>query len=80
MYKILVKENLTPVIDFMKETNPLGNVLAKIYNYLLRKDLRFASYYMEVAHHFPFDTYFACDFLSILERSGRVFQFLQRLR
>jgi processive 1,2-diacylglycerol beta-glucosyltransferase len=45
------------VVDFMKETNPLGNVLAEIYNYLLRKDLRFASYYMEVAHHFPFDTF-----------------------
>lgn len=45
------------VIDFMKETNPLGNILADIYNSLLRRDLRFASLYMELAHHFPFDNF-----------------------
>jgi processive 1,2-diacylglycerol beta-glucosyltransferase len=45
------------VVDFMKETNPLGNVLAEIYNYLLRKDLRFASQYMELAHRVPFEDF-----------------------
>ena len=45
------------VIDFMKETNPLGNVLAEIYNSLLRRDLRFASMYMEFAHRFPFNDF-----------------------
>ena len=42
------------VVDFMKEANPLGSVLAEIYNSLLRRDLRFASLYMELAHRFPF--------------------------
>jgi len=45
------------VVDFMKEANPLGNVLAEIYNSLLRRDLRFASLYMELAHRFPFDDF-----------------------
>lgn len=45
------------VVDFMKETNPLGNVLAEMYNSLLRRDLRFASLYMELAHLLPFDKF-----------------------
>lgn len=45
------------IVDFMKETNPLGNVLADTYNSLLRRDLRFASLYMELAHLFPFDKF-----------------------
>jgi processive 1,2-diacylglycerol beta-glucosyltransferase len=45
------------VIDFMKEANPLGNVLAETYNSLLRRDLRWASLYMELAHRFPFNDF-----------------------
>lgn len=45
------------VIDFMKEANPLGNVLAETYNSLLRRDLRFASLYMELAHRFPLNDF-----------------------
>ena len=45
------------VIDFMKEANPLGNDLAEIYNSLLRRDLRWASLYMELAHRFPFNDF-----------------------
>jgi processive 1,2-diacylglycerol beta-glucosyltransferase len=45
------------VIDFMKEANPLGNVLADVYNSLLRRDLRLASLYMELAHRFPFNDF-----------------------
>jgi len=45
------------VIDFMKEVNPLGNALAEIYNSLLRGDLRLASFYMELAHRFPFNDF-----------------------
>lgn len=41
------------VVDFMKETNPLGSLLAEVYNSLLKGDLRLASWYMEVAHLFP---------------------------
>jgi processive 1,2-diacylglycerol beta-glucosyltransferase len=52
------------VVDFMKETNPLGNALADIYNSLLRGDLRFASLYMELAHLFPFDRFEPANLLS----------------
>ena len=52
------------VVDFMKETNPLGDFLAVTYNSLLRKDLRFASLYMELAHHFPFDKFEPANALS----------------
>jgi processive 1,2-diacylglycerol beta-glucosyltransferase len=45
------------VVDFMKETNALGDFLAETYNSLLRRDLRFASFYMEMAHLFPFDKF-----------------------
>ena len=45
------------VVDFMKEANPLGNLLAEMYNSLLRRDLRFASLYMEVAHRLPFNDF-----------------------
>jgi processive 1,2-diacylglycerol beta-glucosyltransferase len=45
------------MIDFMKEANMLGNVLTEIYNSLLRRDLRFASLYMELAHRFPFNDF-----------------------
>jgi len=52
------------VVDFMKEVNPLGNALAEIYNSLLRKDLRFASIYMELAHRFPFNDFEPANALS----------------
>jgi processive 1,2-diacylglycerol beta-glucosyltransferase len=52
------------VVDFMKETNPLGNVLAEMYNSLLRRDLRYASVYMELAHLFPFDKFEPANALS----------------
>lgn len=64
------------VVDFMKEANPLGNLLAELYNSLLRKDLRFASLYMEVAHRFPFNnfgpanTLFRNRTLRLLERES----------
>lgn len=45
------------VVDFMKEANPLGNLLAELYNSLLRGDLRFASFYMKIAHRFPFNDF-----------------------
>ena len=45
------------VVDFMKAVNPLGSLLAELYNTLLRRDLRFASLYMEVAHRFPFNDF-----------------------
>ena len=45
------------VLDFMKEVDPLGNVLAEIYNSLLRRDLRFATMYMELAHRLPFNEF-----------------------
>jgi hypothetical protein len=62
------------VVDFMKETNPLGDFLAEIYNSLLRSDLRFASLYMELAHRFPFNEFepanslFRTRILHLLER------------
>lgn len=43
------------VTDLMAEANPLGAMLAELYNHLLRRDLRWASLYMELAHRFPFD-------------------------
>ena len=52
------------VTDFMKETNPLGNILAETYNSLLRQDLRLASLYMEIAHLFPFDKFEPANSLS----------------
>ena len=52
------------VIDFMKEVDPLGNVLAEIYNSLLRRDLRFATAYMELAHRFPFNDFEPANILS----------------
>lgn len=52
------------VIDFMEEVNPLGNVLAEIYNSLLRRDLRFATVYMELAHRFPFNDFEPANILS----------------
>jgi processive 1,2-diacylglycerol beta-glucosyltransferase len=52
------------VIDFMKEVDPLGNVLAEIYNSLLRRDLRFATMYMELAHHLPFDDFESANILT----------------
>jgi processive 1,2-diacylglycerol beta-glucosyltransferase len=45
------------VVDFMKEANPLGDILADVYNSLLKRDLRFASLYMEVAYRFPFNDF-----------------------
>ena len=62
------------VIDFMKEANPLGNVLAEMYNSLLRRDLRWASLYMELAHRFPFNDFepansiYGSRILRLLER------------
>lgn len=52
------------VIDFMKEVDPLGNVLAEVYNSLLRRDLRFATFYMEIAHRFPFNDFEPANILS----------------
>jgi processive 1,2-diacylglycerol beta-glucosyltransferase len=62
------------VVDFMKEANPLGDFLAEIYNSLLRRDLRIASLYMEIAHRFPFNEFepanslFRTRILHLLER------------
>jgi processive 1,2-diacylglycerol beta-glucosyltransferase len=58
----------------MKETNPLGNVLAEIYNSLLRRDLRFASLYMELAHRFPFNDFEPANVFS----RNRILRLLQR--
>jgi processive 1,2-diacylglycerol beta-glucosyltransferase len=52
------------VVDFMKEANPLGNLLAELYNSLLRGDLRFAALYMEIAHRFPFNDFDPANVLS----------------
>jgi processive 1,2-diacylglycerol beta-glucosyltransferase len=52
------------VVDFMREVNPLGNLLAEIYNSLLRRDLRFATLYMELAHRFPFNEFEPANSLS----------------
>jgi processive 1,2-diacylglycerol beta-glucosyltransferase len=62
------------VIDFMKEVNPLGNVLAEVYNSLLRRDLRFATLYMEVAHRFPFNDFEPANILS----RGRILDLIER--
>jgi processive 1,2-diacylglycerol beta-glucosyltransferase len=64
------------VVDFMKETNPLGNVLAEIYNALLRRDLRFASLYMELAHRFPFNDFEPANSFS----RPRILRLLERER
>lgn len=62
------------VIDFMKETNPLGNILAEIYNSLLRRDLRFASLYMEMAHGLPFGDF---ELVNALSRN-KILRLLER--
>jgi processive 1,2-diacylglycerol beta-glucosyltransferase len=73
--KYLRKHNAEcSAIDFMKETNPLGNVLAEIYNSLLRRDLRFASLYMELAHRFPFNDFEPANAFS----RNRILRLLQR--
>jgi len=64
------------VVDFMKEVNPLGNALAEIYNSLLRKDLRFASIYMELAHRFPFNDFEPANALS----RNRILRLLEKER
>jgi processive 1,2-diacylglycerol beta-glucosyltransferase len=64
------------VVDFMKEANPLGNVLAEIYNSLLRGDLRFASLYMELAHRFPFNDFEPANALS----RNRILRLLEKER
>jgi hypothetical protein len=63
------------VVDFMKETNPLGNVLAEIYNSLLRRDLRFASLYMELAHRLPFNDFEPANALS----RNRILRLLEKV-
>ena len=64
------------VVDFMKEANPLGNVLAETYNSLLRRDLRFASFYMEMANRFPFNDFGPANALS----RNRILRLLEKER
>jgi processive 1,2-diacylglycerol beta-glucosyltransferase len=52
------------VFDFMKEINPLCSLLAEVYNSLLKGDLRFASWYMELAHMFPINSFTPFNFAS----------------
>jgi processive 1,2-diacylglycerol beta-glucosyltransferase len=47
------------VVDFMNETDPLGNALAAVYNRLLRGDLRLAALYQRVAQAWPRSWYTA---------------------
>ncbi|MBM4250010.1 MAG: hypothetical protein FJ149_11410 [Euryarchaeota archaeon] len=64
------------VTDIMQVANPLGALLAEVYNHLLRGDLRWASLYMEFAHRFPFDGFAPANALS----RGRTLRFLGRER
>jgi processive 1,2-diacylglycerol beta-glucosyltransferase len=43
------------VIDIMSATNPLGEMLSNVYNFLLSKSISSAAMYMELAHAFPID-------------------------
>ena len=49
------KECQANVIDIMTKANPLGEMLANMYNFLLRKSIFNAAMYMEYAHAFPID-------------------------
>ena len=45
------------VIDIMSAANPLGEMLANVYNYLLSKSILSTAMYMELAHAFPIDRF-----------------------
>jgi processive 1,2-diacylglycerol beta-glucosyltransferase len=64
------------VTDLMAEANPLGAMLAEVYNFLLGRDLRWASLYMELAHRFPFDGFGPANALS----RGRTLRLIERRR